>query len=141
MFRQFALVIAATAIISAINALTLKPTQCALYLRPVAKDRKVNWFYRGFNRGLRRGGGSLHRRRRAGWCAALAPWLCLFTSVVALAAAAFAIYPTTLLPLEDQGYCIVIAQLPAGASQPRVRQRGDGDRRHAQREFQASRAG
>src|SRR5262249_57821478 len=29
MFRQFALVIAATAIISAINALTLKPTQCA----------------------------------------------------------------------------------------------------------------
>ena len=50
MFRQFALVIAATAIISAINALTLKPTQCALYLRPVAKDRKVNWFYRGFNR-------------------------------------------------------------------------------------------
>ena len=32
MFRQFALVIAATAIISAINALTLKPTQCALYL-------------------------------------------------------------------------------------------------------------
>ena len=50
MFRQFALVIAATAIISAINALTLKPTQCALYLRPVAKDRQVNWFYRGFNR-------------------------------------------------------------------------------------------
>ncbi|MGE5219022.1 MAG: efflux RND transporter permease subunit, partial [Chloroflexota bacterium] len=50
MFRQFALVIAATAIISAINALTLKPTQCALYLRPVAKDKKVNWFYRGFNR-------------------------------------------------------------------------------------------
>ena len=50
MFRQFALVIAATAIISAINALTLKPTQCALYLRPVPKDRQVNWFYRGFNR-------------------------------------------------------------------------------------------
>ena len=50
MFRQFALVIAATAIISAINALTLKPTQCALYLRPAVKDRQVNWFYRGFNR-------------------------------------------------------------------------------------------
>ena len=50
MFRQFALVIAATAIISAINALTLKPTQCALYLRPVAKEKRVNWLYRGFNR-------------------------------------------------------------------------------------------
>ena len=34
MFRQFALVIASTALISALNALTLKPTQCALYLRP-----------------------------------------------------------------------------------------------------------
>jgi HAE1 family hydrophobic/amphiphilic exporter-1 len=34
MFRQFALVIAATALISALNALTLKPAQCALYLRP-----------------------------------------------------------------------------------------------------------
>ncbi|MGX9080545.1 efflux RND transporter permease subunit, partial [Klebsiella pneumoniae] len=35
MYKQFALVIAATALISAINALTLKPTQCALWLRPV----------------------------------------------------------------------------------------------------------
>ena len=26
------------------------------------------------------------------------------------------------MPLEDQGYCIVIAQLPSGSSQPRVRQ-------------------
>ena len=33
LFRQFALVIAATAIISALNALTLKPAQCAQYLR------------------------------------------------------------------------------------------------------------
>ena len=49
MFRQFALVIASTAIISALNALTLKPTQCALYLRPIPKDKKINWFYRGFN--------------------------------------------------------------------------------------------
>ncbi len=50
MFRQFALVIAATAIISAINALTLKPTQCALYLKARPKDYRVNWFYAGFNR-------------------------------------------------------------------------------------------
>ena len=35
MYRQFALVIAATALISAINAVTLKPTQCALWLRPI----------------------------------------------------------------------------------------------------------
>ena len=33
MYAQFALVIAATAFISAINAMTLKPTQCALWLK------------------------------------------------------------------------------------------------------------
>src|SRR6185503_13290843 len=48
-FRQFALVIAATAVISALNALTLKPVQCALWLRPRGTKRP-NWFYRGFNR-------------------------------------------------------------------------------------------
>ena len=36
MFAQFALVIAATAFISAINAATLKPTQCAMWLRPAS---------------------------------------------------------------------------------------------------------
>jgi hydrophobic/amphiphilic exporter-1 (mainly G- bacteria), HAE1 family len=121
MFRQFALVIAATAVISAINALTLKPTQCALYLRPVLKDRKVNWFYRGFNRAY----GAVEVRyiglvqwmvRRPGKMA------CAFFVCIGLAAAAFAIYPTTLLPLEDQGFCILVARLPAGASQPRLRQ-------------------
>ena len=51
-FRQFALVIASTAVISAINALTLKPAQCALWLKPRGK-KKPNWFYRGFNRAFR----------------------------------------------------------------------------------------
>src|SRR5262252_5206166 len=37
LYRQFALTIAATAVISAINALTLKPAQCAVWLRPVQK--------------------------------------------------------------------------------------------------------
>ena len=61
MFRQFALVIASTAIISALNALTLKPTQCALYLRPIPKDKKVNWFFRKFNEGFAFIEGALHR--------------------------------------------------------------------------------
>jgi HAE1 family hydrophobic/amphiphilic exporter-1 len=45
----------------------------------------------------------------------------VFLVIVGAAAAAFAIYPTALVPLEDQGYCLVTARLPAGASQPRVR--------------------
>src|SRR5437016_3900192 len=121
MFRQFALVIAATAIISGINALTLKPTQCALYLRPVPKDRQVNWFYRAFNRIY----GAVERRYIG-----IVKWMvrrpramvCVFFIIVGLAGAAFAIYPTALMPLEDQGFCIVTARLAAGASQPRVRQ-------------------
>src|SRR5262245_7168752 len=121
MFRQFALVIAATAIISAINALTLKPTQCALYLKPVAKDRQVNWFYRGFNRLY----GAVESRyiglvqwmvRRPGQMA------CLFFVVAGRAALVFARHPTAFLPTEDQGFCILVAQLPAGASQLRLRQ-------------------
>jgi hypothetical protein len=121
MFRQFALVIAATAIISALNALTLKPAQCALYLRPRRAGRRPNWFFRGFNRVYDAVEGRYvaligrmvrHPYRMAG----------VFLAVVGLAAVAFAVYPTTLLPLEDQGYCILVAQLPAGASQPRARE-------------------
>src|SRR4029078_11732591 len=49
MFAQFALVIAATAFISAVNAATLKPTQCALWLRPATPPEKRNIAYRAFN--------------------------------------------------------------------------------------------
>ena len=42
-FRQFALVIAATAVICAVNALTLKPLQCAFWLRPRG-DKSPSWF-------------------------------------------------------------------------------------------------
>jgi HAE1 family hydrophobic/amphiphilic exporter-1 len=121
MFRQFALVIAATAIISALNALTLKPAQCALYLKPRPREHRVNWFYRVFNRAY----GALERRYLdlVGWMAHRPRSMaCVFLAMVGLAAGVFAMYPTALMPLEDQGYCIVIAQLPPGASQPRVRE-------------------
>src|SRR6202012_842393 len=49
-YAQFALVIAATALLSAINAATLKPTQCALWLRRPVPMEQRNFFYRGFNR-------------------------------------------------------------------------------------------
>jgi HAE1 family hydrophobic/amphiphilic exporter-1 len=121
MFRQFALVIASTAIISAINALTLKPTQCAQYLRPVPPGHQVNWFYAGFNRGFE----AIQKRYIA-----LVNWMvhrpfqmvAVFFIAIALAGIGFAVYPTALLPLEDQGYCIISAQLPPGSAQPRVKE-------------------
>ena len=54
LYRQFALVIAATAFISAINALTLKPTQSALWLGRRSPTAQRNILSRGFERGLRR---------------------------------------------------------------------------------------
>ena len=50
MYAQFALVIAATALLSAINAATLKPTQSAMWLRPAVPPERRNVFYRAFNR-------------------------------------------------------------------------------------------
>ena len=49
MYAQFALVIAATALLSAVNAVTLKPTQSAMWLRPPVPPERRNAFYRGFN--------------------------------------------------------------------------------------------
>ena len=46
LYRQFALTIAATALISAINAVTLKPAQCAVYLRPTPRGGSL---FRAFN--------------------------------------------------------------------------------------------
>ena len=53
MYRQFALVIAATALISAINAVTLKPTQCALWLRADRSESEEEFFLSRVQRGLR----------------------------------------------------------------------------------------
>jgi HAE1 family hydrophobic/amphiphilic exporter-1 len=121
MFQQFALVIAATALISALNALTLKPTQCALYLRPIPKDRVPNRFYQGFNRvyGAIEGGyvGVVQRMVRRP-----KTMIAVFVGLVGAAVAFFSVYPTSLMPLEDQGYCVIVAALQPGASQPRVRE-------------------
>src|SRR5260221_9812083 len=126
MFRQFALVIAATAIISAINALTLKPTQCALYIKPIPKDRKVNKFYQGFNRVYASVEGAyiglVHRMAQQPGKMAV-----VFFAVVTVAGLAFGMHPTAFLPIEDQGYCLVSAELPAGASPARGREGFAGD--------------
>jgi HAE1 family hydrophobic/amphiphilic exporter-1 len=119
-FRQFALVIASTAVISAVNALTLKPAQCALWLRPRPK-KPLNWFYRGFNRAyedLKRPYMGVVR-----WMVNRA-WLMLgiFFVIIALSAWQFVHEPTGFLPTEDQGFAVLFARLPDGASQPRARE-------------------
>jgi HAE1 family hydrophobic/amphiphilic exporter-1 len=119
MYRQFAMVIAATALISAVNALTLKPTQCALWLRPVTPPDERNFLYRGFNRAY-----NATEKRYAGLIAFMVKRAALMTSIVAglvlLSAYALSNVPTAFMPIEDQGYFVVAVQLPDGASLERT---------------------
>jgi HAE1 family hydrophobic/amphiphilic exporter-1 len=117
-YRQFALVIAATAFISAINAVTLKPTQSALWLRPPTPDAQRNLFSRGFNavfgateRGYARLVGAMTRRSSA--------MVVLAFLLIGAAVWGLVRVPTGFLPDEDQGYLIVSALLPDGASKER----------------------
>ena len=119
MYRQFALVIAATALISAVNAVTLKPTQCALWLRASDPNRRKNFFFRGFNSVYERVEriylriiGAMVQRSRAMVLLALA--------LVALAGWGMTKIPTGFIPAEDQGYLMVAVQAPDAASLART---------------------
>jgi HAE1 family hydrophobic/amphiphilic exporter-1 len=120
LFRQFALVIASTAVISAVNALTLKPAQCALWLRP-RTEKPVNRFYRGFNRvyGVVEG---LYVKLVRRMVQRPGPVIALFFAIIVVAGWFFFQHPTGFLPDEDQGYCIIVVRLPDAASQPRVKE-------------------
>jgi HAE1 family hydrophobic/amphiphilic exporter-1 len=119
LFQQFALVIAATALISAINAATLKPTQCALWLRPAVPPQKRNVFYRGFNKvydASERGYARLIHGmvRHSGITVPVALVLMVVAGI------GLARLPTSFLPIEDQGYFLLGVQLPDGASLERT---------------------
>ncbi|MGH6768022.1 MAG: efflux RND transporter permease subunit [Xanthobacteraceae bacterium] len=119
MYAQFALVIAATALLSAINAATLKPTQCALWLRPPVPPERRNAVYRAFNRiydRIERGYARMVTRIVARSGAAVLAALAL----IAVVGFMFTRVPTGFLPIEDQGYLIANVQLPDGASLERT---------------------
>ena len=124
LFRQFALVIAATAVISAINAVTLKPAQCALYLKPKKEGSRPNAFYRGFNKVY--GAVESFYIGIVSWMAhRVGLMFVVFFVIVGIAGWQFAQQPTGFLPTEDQGYCIIATKLPEGAAQPRAREVAD----------------
>jgi hydrophobic/amphiphilic exporter-1 (mainly G- bacteria), HAE1 family len=120
MYAQFALVIAATALLSAINAATLKPTQAAMWLRTPVPPEQRNAFYRGFNNIYGR-----IEQRYAGLIHHMVEHAGLMT-IVAFAIMGVAFWglsrvPTGFLPIEDQGYVLASVQLPDGASLARTR--------------------
>jgi len=119
LYRQFALVIASTAFISAINALTLKPVNCAQWLRP--RTGTPNIFFRGFNR--------VYERCEAGYVR-LVNWtvhrsrsmLLVFVLLIGFTGWLYAVTPTGFMPEEDQGYAMVVVQLPDAASLARTQE-------------------
>lgn len=115
MYAQFALVIAATAFISAINAMTLKPTQCALWLRPVQHQQQKNIIFRGFDKVY-----YPIEQRYINFIDKLVrknKVVCLL-GVILVGFAIFGIsrIPTGFIPIEDQGYMMLNVQLPDGAN-------------------------
>ncbi len=113
LYRQFAVTISVSVVISAINALTLSPALCRLILRP---PRKARFFgFRWFNRGF-----EFARDRYVDVVGFLSRWLVLMLAglVAAFAVAYLALLatPSGFLPNEDQGYFFINVQMPNGAS-------------------------
>jgi len=118
LFRQFAVTISVAMLISAINALTLSPALCGVFLRHTGPKRGImGRVMRGIDH-VRDGYAGLVRRLIR--FAVLAVLL-----VLVFAAGTFGLSlrtPTGFLPEEDQGAFFMAVQLPDGASVTRTRQ-------------------
>jgi hydrophobe/amphiphile efflux-1 (HAE1) family protein len=113
LYKQFAVTICTSLLISTLCALTLSPALCATLLRPHRPVRRgpFAWFNRGLDfarRGYVAGSGLLIRKAILG--------VLLFAAVLAGTGLLFKARPTSFLPEEDQGFFFVNTQLPEGAS-------------------------
>ncbi len=123
-YRQFALTISFSTLISAFNSLTLSPALAALLLKPRharqdwfarSLESLLGWFFRFFNRSLaaatRTYASSLRRVVRFSALALLA-----YAGLVGLTYLGFQSVPTGFIPAQDTGYLIVSLQMPDAAT-------------------------
>ncbi|WP_068825505.1 efflux RND transporter permease subunit [Pseudomonas sp. BMS12] len=113
MYKQFAITIAVSVVISGIVALTLSPALCALLLKedhsePAAPFRLFNRFFERMTDGYGAGVAFFLKRSAVG--------LLLFGGMIGLMVLLFARVPGSLVPDEDQGYVINAYFLPPAAS-------------------------
>jgi multidrug efflux pump len=118
MYKQFAVTIVLSVVLSGLVALTLTPALCAVLLKPgdhPPERGPFAWFNRTFD------------RTREGYLGALAKMLgrprtvfAMFAVVVALVVVLVKVVPTGFLPTEDKGFFAVAVELPAGASRQRT---------------------
>jgi hydrophobe/amphiphile efflux-1 (HAE1) family protein len=127
-FRQFAVTISASTVISCFVSLTLSPALCAAFFQPhVVHDkthanpaqRLLHAVFDRFNRGFERlsfGYGNLTRRFVRGGTIMLV----FYVGLIAVAGLEFSRTPTGFIPEQDQGYLINVIQLPPGATLDRT---------------------
>jgi HAE1 family hydrophobic/amphiphilic exporter-1/multidrug efflux pump len=117
LYKQFAITIAISVVISGVVALTLTPALCALILHPDHKKqgRFFSWFNAWFARVTRRYTDGVHwMTRRAGLA------LVLFAGMIGLVVLLQRAVPGSFVPPEDQGYYITAIMLPDAASLQRT---------------------
>src|SRR5215470_14859489 len=123
LYKQFALTIAVSVVLSAICALTFTPAMCALLLVPVEEAHPrhgpLSWFFSKFN--------ALFERSRNGYVRSVSAMerhavIVMLTFAVLLVAVwgLVSTRPTGLVPPEDQGYVIAVMGLPPAASLERT---------------------
>jgi multidrug efflux pump len=127
-YRQFAVTIAVSTIISAFNSLTVSPALCGVLLRSEVKEstqvnrafeHTIGWFFRGFNHAFEHAAHGYARLvRRLVRFAAVA--LLVYLGLVALTVLGFKVVPSGFIPTQDQGFLIMAIQLPDSASLDRT---------------------
>jgi multidrug efflux pump len=127
-YKQFALTIAISTVISAFNSLTLSPALAALLLKPhdAKKDRftrtidfAFGWFFKLFNRFFgraSRGYGILVTHTLRSSVIAVV----IYVGLIGLTVLGFSRVPTGFVPTQDKGYLVCLAQLPNGATLDRT---------------------
>ncbi len=127
-YRQFALTIAFSTVISAFNSLTLSPALSAILLKShgVPKDalqrtidQVFGWVFRPFNRFFKRSSNG-YRTTVDRLIRKSAPALAVYAGLIALTAYSFNKVPTGFVPTQDKQYLVAFAQLPDGATLDRT---------------------
>jgi multidrug efflux pump len=127
-YKQFAITIAISTVISAINSLTLSPALCAVLLKEhhVRKDwfarmmdKGLGWFFRPFNR-VFAWAGIKYTAGVGGVIRKSAVSLLVYGGLVLLTGWSFSKVPTGFVPTQDKQYLVAFAQLPDGASLDRT---------------------
>lgn len=118
LYRQFAITIVVSVLISTVVALTLSPAMCAILLRPSAGHknllfRKINhWLAAGNNRYVALISKAIRNPRRV---------IAAFGMILVFIFVLNRIVPGSFIPEEDQGYFKVELELPEGATLERTR--------------------